>query len=80
MRIYDRKNDRALNSIYIFLTSKEVNQAIGYLESLLQDTGTGRHNHLESENFTKEITFSLYDPTDLSGFDERSKRLILYDK
>lgn len=77
MRILDEKSDQKLDNISLFLTRKEAQHLIGYLEQLLEK---GDHSHLMSEDYRKEIMVCIYDPEKLDMFDSRSKKLILEDK
>ena len=80
MRILDIKADRKADQILLYLTRREVGELRDSLASLL---GTpGEHYHIPSDDFKKEITVCMYDPDSPPApqFDERSKKLILYDE
>lgn len=77
MRILDEDSDRKLDRIMIYLTKEEAQEMQDSLELLLYKKH--HHSHINSENFDKEITVSIYKDTSLNGFDERSKKLIIED-
>ena len=81
MRIYDPDSDQRLSNIILYLTPDEANELMASLEFLLKNKNK-HHEHIpdRDENFQREITVSIYKKDDLSGFDERSKRLILNDE
>jgi hypothetical protein len=49
------------------------------LEIVIGASEDARHEHISSEDYQKEITVCLYDPTVLEKFSERSNKLILED-
>ena len=81
MRILNNDTNKILNDILIVLTKSELIELSGYLEELLNSTpGDVEHFHLNNHDYSKEITISLYDESNLSKFDERIKKLILKDE
>lgn len=81
MRIYHLESDSVLSEVSIFLTKLEAKQFISYLQDLIENP-TGNSASLNNESHTKEITLVVYDSndTDLKGFNERVKKIILEDK
>jgi hypothetical protein len=73
----DEERDVACNRLTVFLTRDETTQLRDTLEILL--AGHHQHEHVASDDFQKEITVCLYDPSNLGGLDERSRRLIRSD-
>jgi len=69
------ENDIEMPSVTLLLKRHEMVQLIGYAEQLLQ-SGPGDHSHLSSDDYTREITLSLYDPSDTSMFHESIRPLI----
>jgi hypothetical protein len=78
MRILDQDNDRSVGSVIIYLTNSEAAELRDSIEQMLA-APIGRHEHVSSNDYAKEITVCIYDPNRLEQFDERSKRLILED-
>ena len=79
MRILDEKNDRALSRIILYLTRAEASEFKDSLEMIIREHEAGRHEHISSKDYLKEVTICLYDPHSLEQFNERSKKLILND-
>ena len=79
MRILDDESDKKLDSITIFLTTKEVEQFRSYLSQLLENPKP-QHTHLSSEDYQKEITLCLYDEENLQGLHPRAIKLIKKDE
>lgn len=76
VRILDVDSDRSLGSIGIYLTPEEASQLVGQLQDLL-DHPDNNHAHLNDAEYQHEITVSVYTPSNIRFYDERSKRLIL---
>ena len=79
MRILDTDHDVALREVCLYLTRAEAVELLGFLEQLLEQPAL-HHCHVYDESYAKEITVTIYDDTNLEGFDERSRKLILEDK
>ena len=81
MRILDLKESKRLEKIIIYLTDEEAMDLKSSLEQMLEEKKM-QHVHINGTDYTKEITVTIYDPSDkkLDSFDERSKKLILEDK
>lgn len=79
MRILDESTEFSLSKLTVFLTKAEAGQLRDAVDALLQRGGRG-HEHVDSEDFTKEITVAVYDVDDISQFCERAQHLILHDE
>ena len=79
MRILDDEANRKLDNVSIFLTKEEAIQLRSYLDQLLSNPEL-QHLHLSSADYQKEVTVSIYNENNLSGFNERVKNLILNDE
>ena len=80
MRILDEETDKSVNSIIVYFTKSEALEMRDSLAQLLADPA-GRHEHVSSSDYTKEVTICIYDPNELDErFHERSKKLILEDR
>jgi hypothetical protein len=77
MRILNTITDKKIDNITIYLTNSEAQELLDSLEAIISEPK--HHSHIPSEDFMKEITVCIYDPNNLSGFNERSKKLILED-
>jgi hypothetical protein len=82
MRIYDSDSDKKINNVTLYLTSEQAEEMKDSLEQLINTKRKHQHEHIpdRDNDFKREITICLYREDDLSGFDERSKILILDDE
>jgi hypothetical protein len=79
MRILDQDQDRSVSRAILYLTMEEASELRDSLNAILNEPREGRHEHVSSEDYVKELTVCVYSPSDLAAFDERSKKLILED-
>jgi hypothetical protein len=79
MRLLDQKSDASLQRIIIYLTQREAEQLRDFVGGLIKKP-LGNHSHISSDDFKKEITVCIYDEANLSGFNDRSKKLIMTDQ
>ena len=79
MRILDQKNDQSINQVVLYLTKEEALELKDSLDGIIEDNNLGRHEHVSSSEYDKEITVCLYDPGSIEQFSERSKKLIRHD-
>lgn len=79
MRIYNEDTDKKVNKITLYLTPDEASEMKDSLEVLLKND-KHHHEHIPDREFKKEITVCIYREDNLSTFDERSKKIILYDE
>jgi len=77
MRILDNKNDKGINSVTLYLKLSEATELLDDLQRLIQNNSNDDHAHINDDDFNHEVTVVLYDESNLKGFNERSKRLIL---
>jgi hypothetical protein len=80
MRIYNADTDKKANKVTIYLTLDEAKEMRDSLEALLNDSKKLRHEHIPDQDFKREITVCIYNENNLSGLDDRSKKLILQDQ
>ncbi len=80
MRILGLDTDNKLDNVILYLTLTEAKELRDSLNDIIMGPQTRHHRHISSEDYQKEITVCIYDETNLEGFDERSKKLILKDK
>jgi hypothetical protein len=78
LRILDEDIDRSCASVTLYLTRQEAINLSAAITALL-DGPRDRHEHVDSDDFKRELTICLYDASDLSGFNDRSRRLIELD-
>ncbi|WP_316356872.1 hypothetical protein [Candidatus Neptunichlamydia sp. REUL1] len=78
MRILDEESNKKLDRVMIYFTEEEASEMKDSLELILSKKH--HHSHINNENCDKEITISVYNKENLSGFDERSKKLIINDE
>ena len=79
MRIYDTDANKKTNNLILYLTVEEAQEMKGSIEDLLTHQ-KHHHAHVSDKDFKREVTLCLYREDDVSGFDERSKNLILRDE
>jgi len=80
MRLLDQKSDAALKSVTVYLTKDEAEELRDSVIALLEQPQFAAHHHVYCKEFKKELTVCIYNEDDLTGFDERSKRLIAKDE
>jgi helix-turn-helix protein len=79
MRILDRDSNKTINNVILYLSEDEASVLQSSLQNLLEKP-ENNHTHINNPDFTKEITVCIYDPGNLTGFDERSKKVIMSDE
>ncbi len=83
MRILNRSENQALDSIEIFLTKDEAEELRARVSGLL-DNPSGHHIHLDTDEkngrFERELIIAIYEKDNLGEFDERSRKLIVEGK
>lgn len=79
MRLLNQDEDRVIQRLLLLLTQREAVELKDSLELLLANSA-GRHEHISSEDYQKELTIAIYDQTALEGFDGRSQTLIARDE
>ena len=79
MRILDVTHERPLKQVGIYLTTEEAKSLCKQLSDLISKPKR-HHVHIEDDSFTREITIAIYTPSNLSQFDELSRRLIESDE
>lgn len=82
MRIYNEDTDKKINKVILYLTPDEAQELKDSLELIINNNEKYHHEHIpdRADDFKREITVCIYREDDLSGFDERSKKLILNDE
>lgn len=80
MRILDEDHDKAFCRVTVLLTASEADELRDSLTDLLSSGINGNHTHIPSDDYTKEITISLYTHEELSSFSSRYQLLIKEDK
>lgn len=76
MRILNQEDDKSLNQITIYLTLSEASELRDSLNSLISNREV-HHEHIPSDDYTKELSVCIYELQSIDSFDERSKRLIV---
>lgn len=79
MRLLNQDEDKPLSRVLVFLTKSEALELRDSVDVLLENSA-GRHEHISSEDYRKEITVCIYDQDNLESFDNRSKTLIVNDE
>ena len=79
MRILDLETNQPLNNICIYLTPAEAKDLQGSIKNLLEKK-IDHHAHINDDTYQHEVTVTIYDAKNLTGYDERSKKLILDDQ
>lgn len=80
MRILNNDSDESLKNISIFLKKEEVLELRDTIEELLNNVDKKEyHLHLNDEDYSHEITFSIYSESNFNFFNERIQRLLVKD-
>ena len=79
MYILDETSDKSLSKIIVYLTMSEILELKDSIDSLLVKP-QNNHMHVPSEDYKKEITICIYDKDRLTGFNERSMKLLTSDE
>lgn len=82
MRIYNVDLDQKVNKVILYLTPDEAREMIDSLELIMNNNEKHHHEHIpdRESDFKREITICIYKEDNLSNFDDRSKKIILYDE
>jgi len=78
MRIFDRRLNKSINSILIYLPLEEAIQLIGSLK-VLKENPNEEVNFLGKDchgNLAKKISISIYNNENFAGFEEKVIKLI----
>ena len=78
MRILDQDDDKSINTVTLYLESNEAKELRDCLDQLLKKP-LNNHIHVSDEKFEHELTVCMYDTSNLNGFNDRSKKLIIED-
>jgi len=77
MIIFNETTKESLTNVTILLNKSEADQMQGYLEELLSNATQNAHYHLNNDDYSKEVTLTLYDKkSNLDGFSDVLKTLI----
>jgi len=79
MRILNEVSNQPLKNVTLYLTLAEARELQDSLAEIIK-IKENYHAHISSDDYQKEITVCVYDEKKLNGFDERSKKLILFDE
>jgi len=79
MRILNQGEDKSLNKVLLLLTIDEAIELRDELERLLLQKNINDHGHINDANYAKELTLSLYEQNNISGFQKRIQKLIIED-
>ena len=79
MRLLNQDDDGVVQRLLLLLTQREAVELRDSLELLLANSA-GRHEHISSEDYQKEVTIAIYDQTAVESFDSRSQILIARDE
>lgn len=80
MRILNQDTDKSTQNILLCLTKSEALELRDELERLLSSNQRDNHGHINDTEYQREITVTIYDDSNLIGFDDRTKRLIVEDE
>jgi hypothetical protein len=79
MRLIDEVNNHALKQVTLFLTIEEASSLVKQVADLLVKPKL-HHVHIEDDEFKREITVAIYTSSNMSQFDERSRKIIEKDE
>jgi hypothetical protein len=75
MKIYDPKNERVLSSVTLFLTPEEAAELASDARDLA-DHPEKHHHHINSSDYSAEITLAVYTRGNIAQFDPESRKII----
>ena len=78
MRILDEEKSKGLERITLYLTASEASEMRDSLNAIIA-APVGRHEHIPSDDYRKEVTLCIYESGALEQFDDRSRKLIIED-
>jgi hypothetical protein len=79
MRILNEVTDQPIKRVALYLTIDEAKSLLTQLDGLISKPKR-HHIHVEDASNEREITVAIYSGSNLSQFDERSRRLIEKDE
>ncbi|MBN1536943.1 MAG: hypothetical protein JW908_09450 [Anaerolineales bacterium] len=77
MRILNQDSGKTIKSVLIMLTPSEAHELSGKLRCINPEIGD--HIHVNDENFTHELTLSIYTPDNLDIFVRKIREIIEED-
>ena len=80
MRFMDEDREESTNEVVIILTVPEAGELRDRTKQLLYRRAPLDHEHIDDEDYKKEITVSIYDVHPVDGYHPRFRKLILEDK
>jgi hypothetical protein len=80
VRILDNKAELSMKNISIFLTKAEASELLDTIEELIKNSDKdGYHLHLNDEEYSHEVTFSIYSEKNIKSYNARTQRLLIED-
>jgi len=79
MIIIDNDTNKKTDNICILLKYSEAVELRDALNQLIEANDFNTHHHVNSEDFSREITIAMYNETHLDSFNERIRKLIIED-
>jgi hypothetical protein len=80
MLIFHDEKENSINNILLMLKLEEAIQLKGALDDLIENEKIGEktfHKHINNEEYTKEITVSIYNNKSINEFSPIIKDMIL---
>lgn len=78
MRIVNQDNGKIIKSVLILLTPSEAHELTGKLRCINSEVGD--HIHVNDENFTRELTLTIYTPQNLDKFAKIIREIVENDE
>jgi len=75
VKIYDKKNDRILKSVTIYLTPEEAHE-LADSANILYKEPSNHHSHIANKDYTVEVTIAVYTPENIKQFDSKSRKIL----
>ncbi|MFA6119204.1 MAG: hypothetical protein WCT85_06035 [Parachlamydiales bacterium] len=75
MKILNLEEKKILDSVDLFFTKEEALQLISYLNDLVKNP-SHQHSHLESDDYSNEITVWLYDKENFDDLPSKVKKML----
>lgn len=80
MRFLNQENEQSINDILLLLTYEEACEIRDDLERLISSEKLNDHCHINDAEFKHELTLSIYNESDLDGYQDNIRKLIFEQK
>lgn len=79
MRIFNKDKDETLKNVLLYLTYDEALELRDSINHILKNKQPNGHEHVNDNDYTHELTVTVYDGENMRGLDQRSIKIIEED-